>query len=102
MIPQLRRYLLNHWSEMPFGGPRPHDLALLVQATGVSKLCCYVFVDDSAMPQYVVKMARSPRDNAVLEREYGLIQYLRRRGSDFVRTTIPRPLSTTSIAGHFL
>jgi len=102
MLPQLRSYLLKNWSGLPLGGPQPCDLVFLVQGTGVSKLCCYIFADDAPEPQWVAKMARSPRDNAVLAREYGLIQSLRQHGSAFVRATVPGPLLTTSIAQHLV
>ena len=102
MLPQLRAYLLKNWSKLPFGSPRPRDLTFLVQATGVSKLCCYIFADDALEPHWVAKMARSPRDNEVLVREYAVIQHLRQHGSDFIRATVPGPLLTTCIAEHFV
>jgi Ser/Thr protein kinase RdoA (MazF antagonist) len=102
LLPQLRTYLLQNWSKLPLEGPRPYDLTFLVQATGVSKLCCYVFADEMSKPQWVAKMARSPRDNEVLAREYDLVQHLRRHGSAFVQATIPGPLLTTCVAGHFV
>lgn len=102
MLPQLHSYLLKNWSELPLGGPQPCDLAFLVQATGVSKLCCYIFADDAPEPRWVAKMSRSRRDNTVLAREYSLIQHLRQHGSAFVRATVPGPLLTMSIAGHLV
>ena len=102
MLPQLRAYLLQNWSELPMGGPRPHELAFFVQATGVSKVCCYIFADDSPNPGWVAKMPRSPLDNQILEREYGVIRHLRQHGSDFVRKTVPGPLFTTYIDQHFI
>jgi len=102
MLPQLRSYLLENWDALPLGGPRPQELTFLVQATGVSKLCCYLFADDASEPRWVAKMARSPRDNQLLAREYGLIRHLRQHGSAFVRETVPGPLLTTSIAGHLV
>ena len=102
MLPQLRRYLLENWSELPLDGPQPRDLAFIVQGTGVSKLCCYVFPDEAAQPRWVAKVARSPRDNETLVREYELIEYLRRHGSDFVRATVPKPLLTAPICGHLV
>lgn len=102
MIPQLRSYLLENWTQLPLGRARPNSLTFMMQATGVSKVCCYLFADDSCRPQWVAKMMRSPNDNALLAREYGLVQELRKRGSAFVRATIPGPLLTTSIAGHLV
>jgi len=102
MIPLLREYLLDNWSTLPLDSPSPRDLAFLVQATGVSKLCCFIFPDDARRPRWVAKMSRSPRDNAVLASEYHLVQWLRERGSDFVRATVPGPLFTAHIAGHLV
>ena len=102
MLPQLRAYLLENWSELPMGGPRPQELTFLVQATGVSKVCCFIFADDSPNPGWVAKLPRTPLDNQILEREYGLVQHLRQHGSDFVRATVPGPLFTTSIEQHFV
>ncbi len=102
MLPQLRSYLLDNWSELPLAGPRPRDLTFLVQATGVTKLCCFIFADGAAQPRWVAKMARSPRDNALIAGEYRLIQHLRRHGSDFVRESVPGPLLTTHVAGHLV
>jgi hypothetical protein len=101
MLRQLSNYLLTHWSELMVG-PRPSDISLLIQATGVSKLCCYIFADGATTPCLVAKVARSPRDNGVIAREYGLVQYLRQFGSDYVRSTVPGPLLRTSIEGHLI
>jgi hypothetical protein len=102
MIPLLREYLLENWSQLFFDDLQPGKLIFLLQGTGVSKLCCYIFYGDEVTPRWIAKMARTPRENWVLDREYELIQLLRREGSDFVRTTIPEPLLTTCIAGHFV
>jgi hypothetical protein len=102
MIPQLRSYLLEHWADLPLSGTRPRNLAFLVQATGISKLCCYLFADNASHPQWVAKIPRAPRDNPVLSHEYSVIQDLRSRGSDFVRTTIPGPLCQATVAEHLV
>ena len=102
MLPQLRAYLSDNWARLPLGGARPRNIDFLVQATGVSKLCCYIFIDDAPQPRWVAKMMRSHRDNEVLAREYGIIQHLRHYGSDFVRATVPGPLVTTHIAEHLV
>lgn len=102
MLPQLRQYLLENWIQLPLDCPRPRNLEFLVQATGVSKLCCYIFADAGSEPRWVAKMMRSPCDNEILTREYNLIQDLRRLGSCYVSGTIPHPLFTTAIAGHLV
>lgn len=102
MLPQLRSYLLENWPELGLSDRRPRNLAFLVQATGVSKLCCYIFTDDMPQPRWVAKMPRSPRDNAILAGDYGLIQHLRQHGSPFVRATVPGPVLITSIADHLV
>ena len=102
MLPQLRSYLLVNRDDVLLGGPKPHSVDFLVQATGVSKLCCYIFIDNEPQPRWVAKMMRSRVDNEILAREYGIIRYLRDHGSDFVRTTVPGPLLTTYIAEHLV
>ena len=102
MLPQLRSYLLENRDNLLLDGPPPRSVDFLVQATGVSKLCCYVFIDNETQPRWVAKMMRSRIDNEILAREYGIIRYLRNHGSDFVRTTVPGPLFTTYIAEHLV
>src|SRR4051812_8903869 len=102
MIPQLRSYLLDHWPSLPLGGPRPRDLSFLVQATGISKLCCFVFADDAPAPQWVARLARAPRDNHILVHEYSVITYLRQHGDADTCATIPGPLWTMAISGHMV
>ena len=102
MLPQLRAGLLSRWPESRLGCPRPSELGLLVQGTGVGKLCCYLFPDNASEPRWVAKVPRTPADNARLIRENGLVQFLRERGSNFVRATIPGPLWVTAIAGHYV
>jgi hypothetical protein len=102
MLPHLCDYLLRNWTRLPLGSPRPGRLNFVVQATGVSKVCCYLFMDDAAQPRWVAKMARSPHDNGLLAREYRLIQDLRTRASGYVRETVPGPLFITSMAHHLV
>src|ERR1700681_703105 len=102
MLPQLRTYLLDCWSELPLGGPRPQSLEFIVQATGIGKLCCYVFPDDAAAPRLAAELRRSPTENYLLRREYDLISHLRRQGSDYVRETVPGPLMALTVAGHLV
>src|SRR6476646_6750386 len=102
MLPQLRAYLLDCWSELALGGPKPNSLEFLAQATGIGKLCCYVFPDDAATPHWVAKLRRSPTENYLLRREYDVISHLRQRGSDYVRDTVPGPLMDLTIAGHLV
>lgn len=102
MLPHLCDYLLDNWARLPLGCPRPGSLNFVVQATGVSKVCCYLFIDDALQPRWVAKMTRSPRDNPLLAREYRLIQDLRTCGSDYVRETVPGPLFITSVADHLV
>jgi hypothetical protein len=82
-------------------GKRP-QLDFLVQATGISKVCCYIFVNDEAQPRWVAKMPRSPRDNDVLAHEYSVTQHLRETGSGYVRDTIAGPVLTTTISGNLV
>lgn len=102
MIPQLRRYLLENWSQLSMGGPPPRDLDFLVQATGISKLCCYIFVGDEPLPRWVAKMPRTPRDNSILAHEYDVIGHLREAGTHYVRETILGPILTTTLNGHLV
>ncbi|MEO8285666.1 MAG: phosphotransferase [Chloroflexota bacterium] len=104
MIPQLRSYLLDNWADLPVGRQhkRPRRLEFLVQATGISKLCCYIFADDEDHPRWVAKMPRTPRDNGILAHEYGVTEHLRTTGNAYVRLTIAAPLFTTTIADHLV
>jgi hypothetical protein len=102
VLPQLREVLLSSWPEARLGTPRPRNVELLVRATGVSKVCCYVFPDDASEPHWVAKVPRSPADNAAFVREYALIQSLRLRGGNFLRATVPAPLWMTAVAGHIV
>ncbi|HEX5418324.1 MAG TPA: aminoglycoside phosphotransferase family protein [Chloroflexota bacterium] len=102
MLPLLQRYLIENWSVLRLGAPPPRRLDFLVQATGIGKLCCYIFPNGAAEPRWVAKMRRSPVENDLLRREYVLINYLRESGSDYVRRTIPGPLVETCVAGHQL
>lgn len=102
MLPQLRAYLLENWPDLAMGTHLPRELTFLVQATGVSKVCCYIFADNEPDPRWVAKMPRTPRDNPILQREYDLIRHLRDRGSEYVRATVPGPIFTVSIDGHIV
>ncbi len=102
MLPQLLGHLLDNWQSLPLVTPRPKELSFSVQATGVGKLCCYLFPDDATEPLFVAKMRRSPAENEWLSREYDLIQHLRRNGSEFVRATIPGPLAQLEVAGYLV
>ena len=93
MIPQLRKYLLENWQSLWPGVGKPRQLDFLVQATGISKVCCYVFVNDEAQPRWVAKMPRSPRDNGALADEYSVTRHLREAGSGYVRDTVAVPCS---------
>ena len=98
MLPQLRTFLSENWNRLSLPPPRPRNLEFVIQATGVSKLCCYVFGDRSAEPCCVARTMRSPRDNQALAWEYAVIEHLRQHGSEFVRQTVPGPLATIMIA----
>ncbi|MEP6775796.1 MAG: aminoglycoside phosphotransferase family protein [Chloroflexota bacterium] len=102
MIPQLRKYLLENWRSLCPGVSKPRQLDFLVQATGISKVCCYVFVNDEAQPRWVAKMPRSPRDNGVLAHEYSVTRHLREAGSGYVRDTIAGPVLTATISGNLV
>jgi thiamine kinase-like enzyme len=102
MIPQLRDYLLENWRSLWPGMGKPRQLDFLVQATGISKVCCYVFMNDEAQPRWVAKMPRSPRDNDVLAHEYSVTQHLREAGSGYVRDTIAGPVLTATISGNLV
>ena len=102
MIPQLRDYLLENWRSLWPGMSKPRQLDFLVQATGISKVCCYVFVNDEAQPRWVAKMPRSPRDNGVLAHEYSVTRHLREAGSGYVRDTIAGPVLTATISGNLV
>jgi hypothetical protein len=102
VLTQLRERLLSDWPERNLGCGKPKDLGLLVQGTGVGKICCYLFPGDATEPRWVAKIPRNPQDNERLVREYSLIQNLRDRGSFFVRATVPGPLWMSSIGGHVL
>lgn len=102
MIPQLRHYLLENWSSLPLRGLRPRELAFVVQATGVSKVCCFIFAGGENEPRWIAKMPRSPRDNAVIKYEYSLVKHLREHASEYVRETVPGPLLVMEIAGHVI
>lgn len=102
MLPQLRSYLRDHQYQLFSNSRPPRNIEFLVQATGVSKLCCYVFIDNEAQPRWVAKTMRSRLDNDILAREYAIIHHLRHHGSEFVRTTVPGPFLTTCIAEHLV
>ena len=82
------------------GTVRPKELTFLVQGTGVTKLCFYIFPDNSSQPRWVARIARSPRDNKIIDHEYELIGFIREGGSSYVLETVPGPLLTTEITGH--
>jgi len=102
MIPQLRDYLLENRRSLWPGMGKPRRLDFLVQATGISKVCCYVFVNDEAQPRWVAKMPRSPRDNGVLDHEYSVTRHLRETGSGYVRDTVAGPVLTATISGNLV
>ena len=102
MLPQLQNYLMENWSDLPLGGSQPRSLNFLVQATGISKLCYYIFPNQDPKPRWVAKTRRSPSENELLRQEYSLIRYLRQHGTNFVKDTIPGPLTEVSVAGHHL
>jgi aminoglycoside phosphotransferase (APT) family kinase protein len=102
MIPQIHSYLVEHWADLPTGAARPRDLAFLVQATGISKLCCFIFADDASAPQWVARLPRTPRDNPILAHEYAVIAHLRRQGGAAARAALPTPLHVTAIDGHLV
>jgi hypothetical protein len=81
---------------------KPRRLDFLVQATGISKVCCYVFVNDETQPRWVAKMPRSPRDNDVLAHEYSVTARLRETGSGYVRDTVAGPVLTATISGNLV
>ncbi|MER3403839.1 MAG: hypothetical protein C4289_00560 [Chloroflexota bacterium] len=102
MLPDLRRYILENWTRVTGDKLAPRDVTILVQGTGAGKLCCYIFPAGARRPALVAKVPRSPRDNPLLAREYGLIQYLRSRGSPYLQATLPAPLVMTAVAGHLV
>ena len=101
MISLLRDCVLKNWFALSPDPNASHELAFLIHATGVSKLVCYIFAGEST-PRWVAKVPRSPDDNTFLALEYKLVQYLRDRGSDYVRSTVPAPLVVTTLAGHLI
>jgi hypothetical protein len=100
--PQLQTALLSAWPQDQLGSPKPNNLDVLVYATGVGKVCCYLFPDGASQPGWVAKMPRSPQDNALLLREYGLLQTLRHRGGAYARATLPRLAWMKVIAGQLV
>src|SRR5581483_7506297 len=100
MLPQLRSYLMEHWDDLPGRPPPPTRLTFLGQATGVGKVCYFVFVDDEKRPRYIAKAPRSPVHNADLRREVAVIDELRARLPSDLCATLPGPMLTTELAGH--
>jgi Ser/Thr protein kinase RdoA (MazF antagonist) len=102
VLAQVQAYLLDHWHSLPMGQPRPRELTISVRATGVGKLCGYLFAAGEAEPRWVVKLPRSPRDNERLAAEYDLVRHVRQQGGEFTRATVPGPLFTATVAGCFV
>jgi hypothetical protein len=102
MIPQLRDYLFDNWQSLWPGTGKPRRIDFLIQATGISKVCCYIFANDEDQPRWVAKMPRSPRDNGVLAHEYSVTRHLRAQGSGYIRSTIAGPALTATISEHLV
>jgi thiamine kinase-like enzyme len=101
MVSAATKYVRDHWYLLPTPGPAPADPTCAVEAVGVSKACFFVFSPRATDPVCVVKVARTPHYNAVLEREYDAIDQVRRRAGEHLSDTLPLPLHTTRLQGHF-
>jgi hypothetical protein len=100
MLPLLHDYCLEHWHDLPVIGRKPKRLTFLGQATGVSKVCFFVFGDNDRRPRAIIKMPRSPVFNASLMDEVATIQRLRDLVSPALQTTLPGPMHTAQVAGQ--
>jgi hypothetical protein len=99
---QLQDYLLAQWSHLPGAGPKPRRLSFLGQATGVSKVCFFVFAEDERLPRYIVKTPRSPVDDDGLRQEVSTITGLRESLPETLRSTLPGPIHLTRLAGQLV
>jgi hypothetical protein len=102
MLPQLHAYMLSHWEALPDAGPPPRHLAFVGQATGVSKACFFVLVDDQPTPRYIVKTPRSPLGNARLAQEVATIERVRRSVPPHLLVTLPGPMHTATLDGQLV
>ena len=102
MLLQLEKYLLSAWKHLPNAGPTPKYVSFLGQATGVSKACFFVFADDERSPRYIAKLPRSPVYNEELLREIVTIERLRATVPSKLQSTIPGPMHTVQLSGHWV
>ena len=98
----LENYVIAHWNQLPDPGPVPGRISLLGQATGVSKVCIFIFVDGETSPRYVVKVPRSPAYNEELMHEVTAVQDLREKVSQTLRATLPGPLHVAQVSDHWI
>lgn len=102
MLPQLHAYMCSHWERLPDAGPPPRHLAFVGQATGVSKACFFVLVDDQSTPRYIVKTPRSPLGNSRLSQEVATIERVRRSVPPHLLVTLPGPMHTVTLDGQLV
>lgn len=100
MLEQLQPYMLSHWDTLPQHQQRPRRLSFLAQATGVSKICFFVFADDDPTPCLVVKAPRTPHYNHHLDHEIRLLEDVRMAVPDALRATLPGPFHCLDLAGY--
>ena len=102
MFDHLEDYLLRAWHQLPHAGTAPRHLSFMGQATGVSKVCFFIFADDEASPRYIAKLPRSPAYNDELMGEIVAIQSLRQVVTDELKATLPGPMHVVSLSGHYV
>ena len=102
MVSAVREYVRQHWDLLPAPEEAPARLTCAVEAVGVSKGCVFVFAEPQTEPVCVVKIARTPHCNPILEHEYSALAQVRDCVSGHLADTLPCPLHTGWLDGHFV
>jgi hypothetical protein len=98
VLPQIEELVIRRWAELPGSRRTPRRISFLGQATGVSKVCFFIFADADTAPCYIAKMPRSPAYNDHFGREVETIERLRSIVPDRLRNTLPGPMLRTTLS----
>jgi Phosphotransferase enzyme family len=98
VVAGLEHCIQQDWDELAVCGPRPRGIEYFAQATGVTKMVVFLFLDGRARPTLVAKVARDPSQNERLRAETETIARVRAQLPDDLAATLPGPIYLTHLA----
>lgn len=100
----LRDHLLAQWPAFFPAEQRPASVQLLLTKGSLGdaggRVTFFVFINDEPAPRAVVKIARDPRENRLIDREHDALRYVHAHAPRTAAARAPRALHRGDLGGY--